>query len=264
MFLIESSNDLRTAHTELIVEKIVTPSTVPRLSRHRLLTILENSLISCTSTVISGRAGTGKTALALDFSRNCGRSVAWYKVDTPDGEIQVFFQYLIASIRQHLHDFGASTLAQLAKTSSPDQIPLLAETLVYELAEGETKPLLVVIEDLHLVYDFEWVVPFFRRLLPLLPPEVHILITSRTMPPASFWRMRSKQTLSVIEEEALAFTRQEAVELFESHKLSSEQANIALDHTRGRAAALARFATELTESAQEGLPDQVPMKTRVG
>ena len=263
MFVIESSKDLRPAHTELIVEKIVKPSTASQVSRPRLLSILEDSLISCTSTVISGRAGTGKTALAVDFARNCGRSVAWYKVDAPDGEIQIFFLYLIASIRQQRPDFGAGTLAQLAKTTSPDHIPLLAETLVYELVEGDMKPLLVVIEDLHLVYDFEWVVPFFRRLLPLLPPEVHVLITSRTMPPAPFWRMRSKQTLSVIEEEALAFTRQEAVELFESYKLSSEQANIAFDHTRGRAAALARFAAVPTGSA-EGLPEQVPIRARVG
>ncbi|MBC8030787.1 MAG: hypothetical protein H7Z16_11800 [Pyrinomonadaceae bacterium] len=264
MFLIESSNDLRTAHTELIIEKIVRPVFLPGLSRQRLLKLLENSLISCTSTIISGRAGTGKTSLALDFARNCGRSVAWYKVDAPDGEIQIFFQYLISSIRQQRPDFGKATLAQLARTSTPDQIPLLAETFVYELVEGEKKPLLVVIEDLHLVYDFEWVVPFFRRLLPLLPSEVHILITSRTMPPAPFWRMRSKQTLTVIEEEALGFTRQEAVELFESHKLSSEQANIALDHTRGRAAALARFAAALTGSTEERLPEQVSPRQRVG
>ncbi len=226
--------------------------------------MLEDSLISCTSTVISGRAGTGKTALALDFAENCDRSVAWYKVDAPDGEMQIFFQYLIASIRQQLPDFGSATLAQLAKTTSPDQIPLLAETFVYELAEGDVNPLLVVIEDLHLVYDFEWVVPFFRRLLPLLPPEVHILITSRTMPPAPFWRMRSKQTLSVIEEETLAFTRQEAVELFESYQLSSEQANIALDHTRGRAAALARFAAGLNGSSGGPLSEQNILRARTG
>lgn len=264
MFLIESSNDSRAAHTELIVEKIVKPSFSPRLSRQRLLTILENSLVSCTASIISGRAGTGKTALALDFAQNCDRSVAWYKVDAPDGEIQIFFQYLIASIRRQRPDFGAATLAQLAKTSAPDQVPLLAETLVYELVEGETKPLLVVIEDLHLVYDFEWVLPFFRRLLPLLPSEVHVLITSRTMPPAPFWRMRSKQTLSVIEEETLGFTRQETVELFESFKLSSEQANIALDHTRGRAAALARFAAVLNGSTEERLPEQELLQSRVG
>lgn len=264
MFLIESSNDLRPAHTELIVEKIVRPSTGPRLSRGRLLAILENSLISCTSSIISGRAGTGKTALASDFAEKCDRSVAWYKVDAPDGEIQIFFQYLLASIRRQRPDFGTATFAQLAKTSSPEDVSRLAETLAYELVEGEgegegeveNKPLMVVIEDLHLIYDFEWVIPFFRRLLPLLPLQVHILITSRTMPTAPFWRMRSKQTLSVIEEETLAFTRQEAMELFESYALSGENASIALDHTRGRAASLARFAAELTGAVEGRLPDE--------
>ncbi len=253
MFLIESANDLRPAHTDLIVEKIERPAVQPGLSRGRLLAILKNSLISCTSSIISGRAGAGKTFLASDFAEKCDRSLVWFKVDAPDGEIQIFFQYLIASIRRQRPDFGTSTFAQLAKTSSPDDIGALAETLAYELVEDEGKPLLVVIEDLHLIYDFEWVTPFFRRLLPLLPPEVHILITTRTMPAAPFWRMRSKQTLTVIEEETLAFTRQEAMELFERHSLSSAQASIALDHTRGRAAALARFAAQLTGANEEWL-----------
>ena len=43
--------------------------------------------------------------------------------------------------------------------------------------------------------------------------------------------MRSKQFLVVVEEEALAFTRPEAVELFESCGLTREQAHIALDHS---------------------------------
>jgi len=119
--------------------------------------------------------------------------------------------------------------------------------------EGENQPLLIVIEDLHLVCDSEWLVPFFGPLLPLLPSNVHMLITSRTIPPAPLWRMRSKQTLSVITEEYLAFTRQEAIELFESYSLSCEHATIALDHTHGRAASLARFAAMLT-AREKSLP----------
>jgi len=198
--------------------------------------------------VLRGRAGTGKTTLALDFSRNCGRAVAWYKVDATDTEVKIFFQYMIASIRRHRPNFGTKTLLSDVGTALLDEIPALAEAFVFELVEGESKPLLIVIEDLHLVCDSEWVVPFFQRLLPLLPSEVHMLITSRTMPPAPLWRMRSKQTLSVIEEEVLAFTRQEAIELFENYGLSAEQANIALHHAHGRAAPLAGFAETLSVS----------------
>ncbi len=248
MFLIDSSKNTTANNAELIVEKITVPAELPRLSRPRLLALLQKSLASCTSTFLSGRAGTGKSELARDFARNCGRGVAWYKVDAAEGELEIFFQYLIASIRTQRPNFGSRALLPGAGTARLDQISLLAEAFVYELVEGENKPLLIVIEDLHLIFDSEWLVPFFRRLLPLLPSEVHVLMTSRTMPPAPLWRMRSKQTLSVIEEEVLAFTRQETIELFESYGLSIEQANIALDQARGRAAALIGFAATLNES----------------
>jgi ATP/maltotriose-dependent transcriptional regulator MalT len=247
MLLIESSNNLSACFMELIAEKIAIPELATHFSRARLLALLEQSLKSCTATIISGRAGTGKTALALDFALQCDRAVTWYKVDAPEGELESFFQYLIASIRKERPNFGVETLMPLLLTADRDQISMLAEAFVYELVEGENKPLLIVIEDLHLVFDSEWLVPFFRRLLPLLPSNVHMLMTSRTMPPAPLWRMRSKQTLSVITEEHLAFTREEAIELFEHCALSSEQASIALDHTHGRAASLVRFAAMLID-----------------
>ncbi|HKZ81871.1 MAG TPA: hypothetical protein VJ124_26625 [Pyrinomonadaceae bacterium] len=232
---------------ELILEKIAIPSQLPHISRPRLFKILEQSLTSGTSTIVSGRAGTGKTALALDFSWKCGRAVSWYKVDAPDAEIKIFFQYLIASIRKQRPGFGEQMLLPLLRTAGPQEIYLLAEAFVYELSEGDTQPLLVVIEDMHQVCDSPWLLQFFRRLLPLLPAEVHMLITSRSMPAAPLWRMRSKQTLMVIDEETLAFTSTEALELFESYGLSGEHARIALDHTHGRAAALAGFAASLSK-----------------
>jgi len=82
-----------------------------------------------------------------------------------------------------------------------------------------------------------------------LPSDVHLLITSRNLPPAPLWRMRSKQSLVVMDEETLAFTRAEAVALFESYGLSSDQASIALDHTHGRAASLCESAAFLSRTS---------------
>ena len=152
MFLLESSKNPIANNAELIVEKITVPAELPRLSRPRLLALLEKSVASGTSTILSGRAGTGKTVLALDFARNCGRGVAWYKVDAPEGELETFFEYLIASIRTQRPNFGSKALWPGTRTTAADQTPLLAEAFVYELVEGENKPLLIVIEDLHLVF----------------------------------------------------------------------------------------------------------------
>lgn len=244
MLILESPRDPGTSKMELILEKISIPSPFAGVFRPRLQSLLEQSLASCTSTILSGRAGTGKTTLARDFANRCGRLVGWYKVDAPDGELRIFFQYLIASIGAHRPGFGAGALAQLLANPTV-QMPSLAEAFVYELEHTPGPPLLVVIEDLHLVCDVEWLVPFFRRLLPLLPSDVHMLITSRTMPPAPLWRMRSKQTLSVIDEETLSFNKQEAVELFQTYNLTQQQASIAWDHSHGRAAALATLAATL-------------------
>ena len=248
MFLLDSNPDDSAPKIDLITEKITRPIPAPGISRHRLIEMLESSLSSGTSTIITGRAGSGKTALAVDFAQKCGRRVAWYKVDAPESDPRLFFHYLIGSIREQQRGFGSRALMPLIQQNM-ERVAWLTDAFVYELAEGKTAgPLLIVIEDLHLVSDSEWLVPFFSRLLPLLPPDVHVLITSRSLPPAPLWRMRSKQFLLVVEEETLAFTRPEAVSLFESYGLTREEASIALDHTHGRANALNEFAGFLQQS----------------
>ncbi|HKO96890.1 MAG TPA: hypothetical protein VJU86_07860 [Pyrinomonadaceae bacterium] len=250
MFLIDSSHNEPTGRWELIGEKVARPVGAPRLSRTRLLDLLDRSMESGTSTIVSGRAGAGKTALAIDFADKCKRPVAWYKVDAPEADPKLFFQYLVASIREHRPNFGAGSLMPLVERIDLNHIAWLAEAFVFELADGaDAGPLLLVIEDLHQVSDSDWLVPFFNRFLPLLPSDVHVLITSRNLPPAPLWRMRSKQSLVVIDEEALAFTKTESAALFETYGLSNEQANIALDHTHGRAAALDEFASFLSRQA---------------
>jgi ATP/maltotriose-dependent transcriptional regulator MalT len=164
--------------------------------------------------------------------------------------LRVFFQYLVESVRAQRPGFGLAAFEHLLESASLEDIPLLAEAFVYELLERGGEPLLIVIDDLHLIYDAEWVVPFFRRLLPLLPADAHMLITGRSLPPAPLWRLRSKQMLCVIEETELAFTLPEAVKLFESYGLTDAHAAVALEHTHGRASTLDRFAFMLSTAGK--------------
>ncbi|HZH32921.1 MAG TPA: AAA family ATPase [Pyrinomonadaceae bacterium] len=227
----------------LILDKITPPVELPRVSRRRLLDALYESIACCTSTVIHGRTGTGKTMLATDFAVQSERRVAWYKVDAPEVDRRMFLQYLVAAVRNQHPGFGRKTLALLSSSGEMPDAALLAESFVYEMTMLEAdEPLLVVIDDLHLLYDAEWIVPFFGRLLPLLPVEAHMILIGRTLPPAPLWRMRSKQTLRVLDESALAFTLDEAGELFDSYGLPLKPAAHALAETWGRAAALDRAA----------------------
>jgi LuxR family maltose regulon positive regulatory protein len=244
-----------TSSVHILQDKISVPCDLtPDIQRERLLATLRESLDCCAATIVNGRAGTGKTLLALDCARGAGRPVAWYKVDAPDSELDVFFQYLCASVREKRPGFGEQTRARLGEVLSIEDVPLLVEYFVYELLEQDA-PLMLVIDDLHLVYDAEWVVPFFRRLLPLLPPEVHVMLLGRSLPPAPLWRMRSKQTLRVIEEAELAFTLHESQRLFACYGLSGEQACQAWEQTRGRAATLCEQARSLA-SAKARAPEE--------
>ncbi len=232
------------------------------MARARLINMLHDSLNSCTSTIINGRAGTGKTTLAANFAQKCGRRVAWYKVDAADSELGIFFRYLIESVRAERPRFDGDALMALVASATLEDIPMLAEAFIYELQERRGEPLLIVIEDLHLVYDADWVVPFFRRLLPLLPTDAHMLITGRSLPPAPLWRMRSKQTLCVIEEHALSFTLQEAKKLFARYGLTEAQARRAHEETHGRAHSLDEMAKALAASNDNNTEKQLVQRRK--
>jgi LuxR family maltose regulon positive regulatory protein len=250
---------------QVIPEKITTPVELPRVSRDRLLSTLGESLEGCNSTIIHGRAGTGKTMLVTDFARRCGRRVAWYKLDAPDSELPNFLRHFCASVAAARASFGERTLERLGGRVGVDDVPLAVEYLVYELLDSN-EPLLVVFDDLHLIYDAEWMVPFFRRLLPLLPAEVHVMLLGRSLPPTPLWRMRSKQTLRVVDEEVLAFTLAEARRLFASYGLQTAHADAALMETRGRAAmldALARSTVVAEESPRTNVSRGVRQSGRL-
>ncbi len=230
---------------KIIISKVMIPTETPRVCRQGLLDMLQENIKSCHATVINGRAGRGKTMLAVDFVRRHAGRAAWYKVDAPDMSLPVFIEYLVASVARVRPGFGRQTLDFQARSSGTGvargggefDIAALAEAIVYDL-EQQAEPLVLVIDDLHLIYDADWVVPFFHRLLLLLPAETHMLILGRGLLPAPMWRLRSKQRLFMITEQMLAFTQTEAEELFSGYGLSAEGARLALKQTGGRAAAL--------------------------
>lgn len=245
---------------QLITEKILIPKERPPLSRSRLIELLGRSTEMYSTTIISGRTGTGKTLLATDFARHCGRRVAWYSVDATDKDPHFFFGYLLESLRQIRPSLQFPYLARLTGCRDSD-LEQLAEAIIYELQETEAvEPLLIVIDDLHLIYDEPWVLPFFRRFIPLLPSDIHLLILARSVIPVPLWRMRSKQNLLTIDEGWLAFTHEEASWLFATRGLGEKQALEALQVSRGRASIVDEMAKQMSQG--EFYPEPVIYSTQ--
>ena len=134
---------METGMTQLIFDKISVPTELPSISRPRLLDKLTASLLSCNMTIMNGRAGTGKTLLATDFARRCGRRIVWYKVDASDSDSQVFAEYLVQGIRFHRAGFGEKWDKDSLQELTKEDVSKLALALVYELSEKSGEPLLL-------------------------------------------------------------------------------------------------------------------------
>jgi LuxR family maltose regulon positive regulatory protein len=236
---------------ELIRNKLMPPLHIPRVSRTRLLDLIERSRSAASATILTGRSGVGKTILAADYVRKSAAAVAWFDVDATDILFPVFLRYFMASIKCSRPEFDEEALIARAQAATEVEIPAIAEELVERL-QTDCEPLLIVLDNLNLIYDAAWVAPFLQRLLPLLPCESHLLILSRTLPPAPLWRLRSKQRLIVCDEATLAFTKEEAEELFLSYGLSTELAEKTWRTTHGRAAAMDTSARGATTDKGRG------------
>src|SRR3954468_13187324 len=132
---------------QVIPEKITPPVELPRVLRERLLSTLDESLEGCNSTIIQGRAGTGKTMPAADFAGRSGHRAVWYKLDAPDSELSAFLRHLCAAVAKARPRFGEKVLERLGTHGAGDAVPIAAEYIVYELLESN-EPLLVVLDDL--------------------------------------------------------------------------------------------------------------------
>lgn len=232
----ETSDSLK-----LFADKLCVPPIAARVERPRLTVHLENSLEQFSATLIAGRAGTGKTALAADYARRADYNVAWYKVETADGDWRVFYSYLAASLNQFCTVSPAfSNIA--AEPRARTFVAPMTESLTSQIALGATeKPLLIVLDDLHSVFDARWFTEFFYSFVLSLPAAVDLLLIARATPPLPLWRLRSKQVLGILDEKLLAFTLEETIELFKGCKLSAGAARAAHKRAYGRIAKLVEF-----------------------
>ncbi|HEV7699194.1 MAG TPA: AAA family ATPase [Pyrinomonadaceae bacterium] len=229
-----------TGEVPLLLEKLEVPRISGLMERERLRCLLERSRAQFPCTLVSGRAGTGKTALAASVANECSNT-AWYTVETGDIDWRVFSRYFSRCLANA--GFGeAETLRSDGKQSSQT---VVARFLLRHFFKAEQQLMgraLIVLDDIHHIFDAEWFEEFFKLLLYSLPPDTHLILLCRSKPPAPLWRLRSKQVLNVIDEEQLAFTAAEARELFEKYGRSASEAETANEECFGRASKLIEAA----------------------
>ena len=204
-------------NTDTLVSTKLRPSQVrPKLvARPRLIARLERDA-GRKLTLISAPAGFGKTTLLVEWSREVAGdegSVAWLSLDEGDNDPTRFLTYLVAALRSVEEDIGAGVLSAL-RSPEPPHIETITAALINELAALPEEPTLIL-DDYHVI-DSEPVHRILSYLLEHLPPNAHLIISSRIDPPLQLLRLRARNQMMKLDAAELSFTLEEAATFLNS------------------------------------------------
>jgi LuxR family maltose regulon positive regulatory protein len=175
----------------------------PRLS-DRLSRGAESAL-----TLASAPAGFGKTTLLAEWlavAAADGRAVAWLSLDQRDNDPALFWTYLVAALKTAAPGVGAGAFSLLQPPEPPGEAGLV--TLLNDL-DAISNDVVLVLDDYHVI-DAREVQDAMAFLVEHLPPQIHLVIGSRTDPALPLARLRGRGELVEIRAADLRFTPGEA------------------------------------------------------
>ena len=189
-------------------------------------------------TLVSAPAGFGKTSLITEWLTSCQYPAAWLSLDNGDKELRHFLAYLIAALQVLEKNIGADVLGMLQSSQLPSTESLLTN-LLNEIAVIQ-HDFMLVLDDYHKV-DSKPIDRALAFLLEHLPPQMHLVITTREDPPLPLARFRARSQLTELRAADLRFTSDEAAEFLNrvmELDVSADQLAILESRTEGWIAGL--------------------------
>jgi LuxR family transcriptional regulator, maltose regulon positive regulatory protein len=162
-------------------------------------------------TLISAPAGFGKTTLLSEWRMlHLGGEypLTWVSLEEADNDPTRFLSYLIAALQVIEANVGEAVLASLRSPQPPPTESVLT-ALINDIA-SIPEDFALVLDDYHLI-SHEAVHGAVTFLLDHLPPQAHLVISSRADPPLPLARLRARGQMTEIHADDLRFTPEETV-----------------------------------------------------
>ena len=205
----------RASDDPLLLTKLFVPSARPSvLPRPRLGARLDEGSKG-KLTLVSAPAGSGKTtalSVWLAASSDPDRSSAWLSLDPADNDPARFWRYIIAAVERLHPDAGGTTVALLGSPQLPPG-QVISTTLLNALAELPNDAVLVL-DDYHMI-ESRAVHEALAFFVEHLPPQMHVVISTRADPPLPLGRLRARAEMAELRAADLRFTCEEAATLFD-------------------------------------------------
>lgn len=238
----------------LLATKLYIPPVRSQLvSRPRLIQQLNEGLQRMPGvTLISAPAGFGKTTLVSDWLAGCTWPVAWLSLDEGDNDTPRFLTYLVAALQTIVPDFGSEVLRVFSQGQSPSTESVLT-TLLNEITTIP-KDFIFVLDDYHAI-DSKAIDDAHIFLLEHMPPQMHLVITTREDPNLPLARLRARNQLTELRVADLRFSTAEAAEFLNQVmglELSAEDIATLETRTEGWVAGLQLVA--LSMRGREDIP----------
>lgn len=215
--------------------------------RPRLIDRLNRGLVG-KLTLVATPAGYGKTMLLNTWASQCRRPVAWISLDEGDNDPARFLAYLLAALEKILP--GIKIVSALLRSPQLPSLDELLSCLLNEIARA-AQPCVLILDDYHLISELS-VHNALIYLLGHLPPQMHLVIASRSDPPLQLARLRARSELTELRLADLCFTLDEAAQFLRhimNLDLQEDQVAILTARTEGWIAGLQMAALSLKGAA---------------
>lgn len=134
--------------------------------------------------------------------------VAWVSLDEGDNEPVLFWTYVLTALDRQQPGLCAPLLAYLQTQQAPP-LRYVLQALINRLA-SRTEQFLLILDDYHLITHQE-VHSSLRHLVEHLPPQLHLILATRTDPPLPLSLLRSRGHLLEVRTDQLRCTSEEVM-----------------------------------------------------